>query len=755
MIKNCLPFLLLILIFSCTPAPSEDSSNRDNADPQIETQIDALLKNMTLEEKIGQTALRGTSSRVKGSLPEELKEAVRNGQIGAFLNVMKPEYVDELQRIAVEESPNGIPLIFARDVIHGFKTIFPIPLGLTASWEPEQARIAARSSAKEATQVGVRWTFAPMVDICRDSRWGRIAESPGEDPYLASLFSAAYIHGFQGDSLSQPDAMAACVKHFAAYGAAIGGRDYNSAEMHESQLRNFYLPPFEAAFEAKAATVMTSFNDLNGVPASANPFLLKDILRGEYGFDGFVVSDWNSVTEMIPHGFAKDKKEAARLSMNGGMEMEMTSDAYELNLLDLIKTGRVSEEDLDDAVRNILRIKIRLGLFDQPYRATTTAPNYYAEEDMQAARVAAEKSSVLLENNNILPLSSKSKIALIGPLADQPHEQLGTWTFDGEKEMTKTVKAAFEENDINFDFAEGLEFSRSNSKKGFAKAIRIAKDADVIVFVGGEEAILSGEAHSRGDIRMPGAQEALLNELSKTGKPIVLVLMAGRPLDIEDIKSHADAILMMWHPGTMGGPALCNLLYGQSSPEGRLPVTWPKDAGQLPLYYNHNNTGRPADSSSFVQMNDIPVGAWQSSLGNNSHYLDFGFTPAYPFGYGLTYTSFNYSDLIIEKDELKRTDTLMLSVMLENTGSYEGVETVQLYIQDRFASSVRPVKELKAFRKVSLEKGAQKRIRFELPVSELSFIGHDIQAILEAGDFYVWLGANATEGIRGSFKLVD
>lgn len=748
--------LSLLCLIACQAEDKGTTQIKKTSNSAVEQRIDALLSKMSLEEKIGQTALRGSSSSSTGGISDEIIEDIRAGRIGAFLNVMDPEHMQELQRLAVEESPNGVPIVFARDVIHGFKTIFPIPLGLAASWDDEQAEICGRVSSIEATQAGIRWTFAPMVDICRDSRWGRISESPGEDPYLGELISAAYVRGFQGDSLNAPDAMAACVKHYAAYGAAVGGRDYNSAELHESQLRNMILPPFQAAFDAGVATVMTSFNDVNGVPASGNSFLLKDVLKGEIGFDGFIVSDWNSITEMIPHGFAADEKHAAELAANAGLDMEMTSESYENHLEELIKEGKFKEAELDDFVRNILRIKIRLGLFENPYTDWSTPPVYYEEEHMAAAKTAAIKSSVLLKNNkSLLPLQQSTKVAVIGPLADKGHEQLGTWTFDGEKTKTQTVVDAFEAGEANFNFVEGLTHSRDMSEDQFKSAVRAAKRSDVAVIVAGEEAILSGEAHSRAKINLPGAQEALIEAIAETGTPIVLVIMAGRPITYFDYQDQLDAVLMTWHPGTMGGPAIYDMLYGIAEPEGRLPVTWPKTAGQLPLYYNHKNTGRPASAESFVPMDKIPVEAWQSSLGNTSHYLDYGFTPHYPFGYGLGYTTYKYSNLVIAEKQLNKDGTVKVSVDLTNTGSRAGHEIAQLYVQDVTASTTRPVRELKTFQKVKLKSGETKTLSFEVPVSDLSFVGADLETHLEAGTFNLWIGNNAMSGQKGSFELVD
>ena len=710
---------------------------------------------MTLEEKLGQTALRGTSSRVKGGLPESLKQAVREGRIGAMLNVMKPEFVDELQRIAVEESPHGIPLIFARDVIHGFKTIFPIPLGLAASWDPEFAEICGRISAHEASGVGIRWTFAPMLDIAQDSRWGRIAESPGEDPYLASLLGAAYVRGFQGDDLSDPTRMAACAKHYLGYGAAIGGRDYNTVVLSEPLLQNIYLPPFEAAIEAGAATVMTAFNEVNGVPATGNQYLLQDILRDQWAFPGLVVSDWNSVIEMIPHGYAAGEREAAKFAAQAGLDMEMTSTAYDDHLLDLMERGEISEKQLDDLVRHILHVKFELGLFTAPYRPENHDGDWYAAEHLDAAKRAAIASSVLLENDNILPLQVGTKVALIGPLANAPREQLGTWTFDGEAEPSQTPLAALEAAGHTVHYAPGLAYSRDRAKDGFNAAIEASLKSDVIVFIGGEEAILSGEAHSRANIDLPGAQRELLEQLKKTGKPIVLVIMAGRPISFYDQADLFDAVLMQWHPGTMGGPALEEMLFGKEEPGGRLPVTWPKMAGQLPLFYNHKNTGRPAEPDQFVHIDDIPVGAWQSSLGNDSHYLDAGFTPHYPFGYGLGYAEWEYGEPQLVDSVLQVGDTLQVRIEVKNLTNRAGSELVQLYTQDVAASLTRPVRELKAFQRVRVEPNESLEIELKVPVSALSFVNGAGEEVLEPGTFQVFVGPNAAEGAMRTFTLSE
>ncbi|MFY0627540.1 MAG: glycoside hydrolase family 3 C-terminal domain-containing protein [Reichenbachiella sp.] len=741
-------FLLALFIVACQPKDKTASSSR-----RLEFKIDSVLSKMTLQEKIGQTNQRGTSSRVKGCLSKALKTAVKEGRIGAMLNVMNTDYVEELQKIAIEESPNGIPLIFGRDVIHGFKTIFPIPLAQAASFNPELVKEGSRIAAKEASTSGIRWTFAPMLDISRDARWGRIAESAGEDPYLTEVMGKAYIEGFQGD-LSNPYSIAACAKHFVAYGAAEGGRDYNSSSMSDEQLQNVYLRPFAQAVESDVATFMTSFNDLNGVPASGNKFILKNMLREAWGFDGFVVSDWNSIIEMIKHGFTKDKKQAAEKALNAGLDMEMMSQSYENYTKELIEEGKFTESQLDDLVRNILRIKFKLGLFETTKFDKDTSI-LYASEHLEAAKQSAIESAVLLKNyNDVLPISDKTKrIALIGPLANAPHEQLGTWTFDGEKDYTITPLQAFNETfgESNILYTAGLENSRDTSSKGFSKALSFAKSADVILFFGGEEAILSGEAHSRANIDLPGAQEQLIKELAKLNKKIVLIIMAGRPITIGNIVDNVDAILFAGHPGTMGGPALTDLILGEVSPSGKLPFTWPKSVGQIPMYYNHKNTGRPASKESYIHMDDIPVGAWQSSLGNESHYLDDGYEPMYPFGYGLTYSSVVYSNLSIDNPALKMGDNTTVKVDLKNEGNRDVKEVVQLYIQDCFGSITRPVKELLRFKKSTIKSGETKTIEFEFNTEDLKFYNIDGEWVTEPGEFKLWVGTNSASGLEKAF----
>lgn len=727
------------------------------ADATTESKIDALVARMTLEEKIGQTALRGTSSRERGRVSEELLDRVRGGEVGAFLNVTSIENVDALQNAAVNESRLGIPLVFARDVIHGYRTIFPVPIGMASSWSPDLVETATRVSAEEATLAGIRWTFAPMIDISRDARWGRIAESLGEDPYLSSALARAMVRGFQGDDLARQNSMAATAKHFAAYGAAEGGRDYNTVSMSEQDLREIYLPPFKAAAEEGAASFMTSFNEVNGVPATGNRFLLQQVLRDEWGYDGMVVSDWDSTIEMIAHGFARDEKEAAFLSARAGLDMEMTSQSYERHLAELVREERISEAQLDEFVRNVLRMKFRLGLFENPHRRPADDETILSPAHLAMATDAAMQSMVLLRNeNHVLPLDeSRQTIALIGPMADAPHDQLGTWVFDSHEDDSVTpLQSLTARLGDRLNYAPGLEISRTKSRDGFDEALRVAADSDVIVFVGGEESILSGEAHSRADIRLPGAQEALLLELAKLNKPIVLVVMAGRPIVLANVLDSVDAVLMAWHPGTMAGDALSGLLFGDESPSGRLPITWPKAVGQIPIYYNHKNTGRPPEPDEFVQLDDIPVGAWQSSLGNDSHYLDIGYLPEFPFGFGLTYSDFEYSDVSLSRSSISMDETLTASATVRNVGEVQATEVVQLYIHDLFGATTRPVRELQGFERITLAPGASATVEFTIRTEQLSFYDEELNEIVEPGDFHVWIAPDAARGAPARFTLL-
>lgn len=774
------------------------------AQNNIEKRVEDLLSKMTLEEKIGQMnqvsffavddkaiaqysdddmdtflirmGIAGGQGQKKPSemtksekialikaqaakmLDNNITQPIRDGKIGSLLNITDPVMVNKLQKAAMDESRLGIPMIIGRDVIHGFKTIFPIPLGQAASFNPQMIEDGARIAAIEARSTGVNWTFAPMLDISRDARWGRIAESLGEDPYLGGQLGAAMVRGFQGNgNLADPNAIAACVKHFIGYGAAEGGRDYNSTNIPPHLMRNIYLPPFHNSIKAGAATLMTSFNDNDGIPASGNSYILKNILRDEWKFDGFVVSDWASIGEMIAHGFAKDDKQAAEISANAGLDMEMVTGAYLKYLPELIKEGKVSMATVDNAVRNILRIKFRLGLFENPYVDTNKASVMYADAHMKAARRAAVESAILLKNdNNTLPLAESKKIAVIGPMANAPHDQLGTWIFDGDKNHTVTPIGALKGDykHIRYVYEPALAFSREKNTANFEKAKQAAASADVAVVFLGEESILSGEAHSLSNINLIGVQSELLKAVKSTGKPVVLVIMAGRPLTIERDLPFADAVLFNFHPGTMGGPAIFDLLFGKANPSGKLPATFVREVGQIPMYYNHNNTGRPAPEK-VMGLDEIELEAGQTSLGNTSFYLDSGKDPLYPFGYGLSYSMFEYSGLTLSSASIPMNGTLTARVTLKNTSNVDGTEVAQLYIQDIVGSVVRPVRELKGFQRVALKAGESKIIEFKLSADDLAFYGRDLIKRTEAGDFNIWIGGDSNASLKSTFSVTE
>lgn len=737
-----------LLALSLTACSQPSGSGKEAS---VDRQVEELLGKMTLQEKIGQM---NQLSPFGG--PEEVAEQIRKGEIGSLLNVTDPDVVNRIQKIAVEESRLGIPVLMSRDVIHGYKTIFPIPLGQAATFNPQIVEDGARVAAIEASADGIRWTFAPMIDISRDPRWGRIAESCGEDPYLSAAMGVAMMKGFQGDSLNDPTSIAACAKHFVGYGAAEGGRDYNSTSIPERQLRNVYFPPFEAAAKAGCATFMTSFNDNDGVPSTGNSFILKDVLRDEWKYDGMVVTDWASTAEMISHGFCKDEKEAAMKSVNAGVDMEMVSGTFIRHLEALVKEKKVSEAAIDEAVRNILRLKFRLGLFDNPY-VNTDQDVKYAPTHLAKAKEAVEQSVILLKNDEeTLPFTDKIRtIAVVGPLADAGHDQMGTWVFDGEKAHTQTLLPALKEmygDKVTFIYEPALGYSRDKNTANISKAVSAAMRADAVLACVGEESILSGEAHSLADLHLQGAQSELIAALAKTGKPLVTVVMAGRPLTIEQEVKQSDAVLYAFHPGTMGGPAIADLLFGKAVPSGKTPVTFPKMVGQIPVYYAHTNTGRPASRQETL-IDDIPLEAGQTSLGCTSFYMDAGFDPLFPFGYGLSYTTFGYDNLRLATDKPSANGTLEISFDLTNTGKYDGTEVVQLYVQDKTGSVTRPVKELKGFQRVSLKQGEKKTVSFSLPIEELAFWNIDMQRVVEPGEFNLWVGPNSAEGLQTSFTI--
>jgi len=737
--------LLTLLCFLSLPARTPDDKSLEDK------KISELLAKMTMEEKIGQLAQFNSDSR---PTMEELKAVIRQGGVGSFLNPGDRAAKDSLQRVAVEESRLGIPLIFGRDVIHGFRTIFPIPLGQAASWNPLLVEKASSIAAREAAQTGVHWTFAPMMDIARDPRWGRIAESLGEDPVLAGELAAAMTRGFQGKNLADPNSIAACAKHYVGYGAAEGGRDYNTTLIPEQELRNVYLVPFHSAVKAGVATLMSAFNDLNGIPASGNAFTLRQVLRNEWNFDGFVVSDWTSMTEMINHGYCADDREVALKALSAGVDMEMVSETYRSHVRELIESGQLDQNYLDEAVANILRIKIRLGLFENPYSVPEDKSVMLHPDHLQTARDLAAQSLVLLKNKNVLPVGPGVKtIAIIGPMADNPLDQIGTWAPDRNPDDSVTPLQVFREQAglRKILFAKGLDKPRSMDKKHFAAAIDAAKKADLAIVFVGEDELLSGEAHSRAFLNLPGLQEELISAVAATKTPMVLVIMAGRPLTFLNPLDQAEAVLYAWHPGTMAGPALYDVLTGAVAPSGKLPVTLPRTVGQVPIYYNHRNTGRPPSA----EMLGIPLGTPEDPKGFVSSYLDADFTPQFPFGFGLSYTTFTYSNLKLSTTKLRSGQRLTVTFTLENSGSVAAEEVVQLYTRDITGSITRPVKELKAFRRVMLKPGQKQELEFVLTETDLAFWNAEMKFTAEPGKFVVMVGGSSADSdlLKSEFEL--
>ena len=737
-----------------------------------QARIAALLSQMTLEEKVGQLLQVPAGG---GHVPELLRRAVSVGRIGSVINEVHVDTVNELQWLATRQSRLGIPLLVGRDVIHGFTTVFPIPLGQAASWNPALVTLGARVAAREAAAVGVNWTFSPMVDIGRDPRWGRVAEGYGEDPYLTGVMGAAAVRGYQGASLADVGSIAACAKHFAGYGASESGRDYNTTNIPENELRNVHLPPFKAAIDAGVATLMTSFSDLNGVPASANALLLTQILRDEWAFDGMVVSDWESIRQLAVHGFTANDRDSAFEAATAGVDMEMTSTTYADHLAALVRDGHVSMQRLDTMVSNVLRLKFRLGLFENPYTDASHFPEAACAEHLQAARDAAVESLVLLKNDHVaheavtapvlpLALDRLSSLAVIGPLADDPHDQLGTWIFDGDAQYSVTTLQAIRAHcqahgqadgghGVAVHYARGVATTRSRDRAEFAEAVAVAERSDAVVLVLGEEAILSGEAHCRADVTLPGVQEELIAAIAATGKPVVLVLMAGRALAIERVVPHVQALVYAWHPGTMGGAAIADVLFGAASPSGKLPVTLPRVTGQIPMYYGHKHTGKPATHDTVVHIDDIEARAPQLSVGNTSFHLDVAHTPLFPFGYGLSYGTIEYANITTSHSTLTPDGSITVSADVINTGHRAADEVVQLYVRDVVGNVTRPVRELKAFEKVHLLPGERRLVRFTLTADHLAFYGRAMRRMTEPGQFHVWIGGSSTTDLRTEFVL--
>ena len=727
------------------------------ADYPIEARIVELVSRMAIEEKIGQMV----QVNYEGEVSADLRGAIEAGQVGSLLNVVDVDVANELQRIATEQSRLGIPLLLARDVIHGFRTVLPIPLGLAATWNPELVERGTRIAALEAATVGVNWTFAPMIDISRDPRWGRIAESFGEDPYLTSRLAVAMVDGFQGDDLSAVGTIAATAKHFAGYGASEAGRDYNTTNIPENELRNVYLPPFKAAVDAGVASLMASFSDIDGVPASGNRLLMQEILRDEWEFDGFVVSDWVSIEQLVDHGFAANLREAARKAADAGVNMEMVSRAYADHLLGLVRDGEIAMDRIDELVAGILRAKLGLGLFENPYTDPAALPETANDGHLAVAREAALQSLVLLRNESgALPLDvgELESVAVIGPMADDPYEQLGTWIFDGDQSLSRTPLQAIRDlvgAQVRIQHVRALETTRSRNTDGFAEAMEAAASADAVIAFLGEESILSGEAHSRADIDLPGSQVELVHRLRESGKPVIVVILAGRPLTIQNILEQVDALVYAWHPGTMGGPAIADALFGVESPSGKLPVTFPKLVGQIPIYYAQKNTGKPATPETWVHLDDLPVRGAQSAYGMTSHHLDAGYTPLFPFGFGLSYAQFSYSDIELSETAVGMEETLTVEAVVTNDGDVAADEVAQLYVRDLVGDVTRPVRELKGFQRLRLNPRESRTVSFELGAADLAFHGQDMTLITEPGQFHVWIGGSSDTDLRAEFALVD
>lgn len=712
--------------------------------------VSDLMARMTVEEKIAQLVqftADGTVTGPKGGT--NFVEEIKKGNVGSILNATGVEYTRKLQQMNLENSRLKIPLLFGYDVIHGYRTIFPITLGETASWDTDLAKRTSQIAAAEAAASGVHWTFAPMVDIARDPRWGRVSEGSGEDTYLGTQMAVARVKGFQGNDLKALNTILACTKHFAAYGAAEAGRDYNTVDMSERVLRETYLPPFKATVDAGVGTFMTSFNEISGVPATGNKFLLRDILKKEWDFKGFVVTDYTAINELIPHGFAKDSAHAAELALRAGVDMDMVGATFLKNLKNLLNEGRVTLADIDDACRRVLEAKYDLGLFEDPYRYNNEKREkeaIYKKEYLDVALEAANKSMVLLKNeNNVLPLRKDQKVAFVGPLVSDEWNIIGSWAATGDRNgyavsvREGVNKIITDKGKVTFDKGVEIVDARRDLMQA---ALDNARKADVIVAVMGEFENMSGEAASRTNIDLPGIQKEFLAELKKLGKPVVLVLMNGRPLTLTWEDANMDAILEAWYPGTMGGEAIAQTLYGINVPSGKLPMTFPRNVGQVPLYYNAKNTGRPY------------LGKTDPEQKYKSRYIDVDNSPLYPFGYGLSYTKFDYSNLKLSSVNLTMNGTLKVTVDVANTGNYDGEEVVQLYVRDVVGSVTRPVKELKGFKKISVKKGEKKTVEFELSPNDLRFYNIDMQFVAEPGDFEVYVGGSSATVLSDKFVLV-
>ena len=727
--------------------------------------IDQLMKKMTLEEKIGQLNLPVTGEITTGQAKSsDVAKRIRNGEVGGLFNLKGVERIREVQRQAVEESRLGIPLLFGMDVIHGYETIFPIPLGLSCTWDMKAIEESARIAAVEASADGISWTFSPMVDVSRDPRWGRVSEGNGEDPFLGAAIARAMIRGYQGKDMSRNDEIMACVKHFALYGASEAGRDYNTVDMSRQRMFNEYMLPYQAAVEAGVGSVMASFNEVDGVPATGSKWLMTDVLRKQWGFDGFVVTDYTGINEMIDHGMG-DQQTVAALALNAGVDMDMVSDAFSGTLKKSVEEGKVSAAAIDAACRRILEAKYKLGLFDNPYKycdVNRPKKQIFTKEHRAIARKTASESFVLLKNEGVLPLSKKGTIAVVGPLANTRSNMPGTWSVAavldnapslveglrevvGDRAKVVTAKGSNLIGDADYEkratmFGRELHRDNRTDRELLDEALKVAAGADVIVAALGESSEMSGESSSRTNLEMPDVQRALLQELLKTGKPVVLVLFTGRPLVLTWEEEHVPAILNVWFGGSEAAYAISDVLFGDVNPSGKLTATFPQNVGQIPLFYNHKNTGRP-----------VQEGRWFEKF--RSNYLDVSNEPLYPFGYGLSYTTFAYSDIHLSSTEMSADGELTATVTVTNTGSRDGAEVVQLYIRDLVGSVTRPVKELKGFEKIFLKAGESRKVSFSITPELLKFYNYDLQFVCEPGDFDVMIGGNSRDVKKARFLL--
>jgi beta-glucosidase len=751
---------VLVLLFVVMNAGAQTT------DPKMNGFITGLMKKMTLEEKIGQLNLLtpGGGIATGAVVSSDVESKIAKGNVGGLFGVIGYDKIKQAQDLAVTKSRLKIPLLFGSDVIHGYKTTFPIPLGLSCSWDIPLIERSASIAAAEATADGLCWVFSPMVDIARDPRWGRIAEGSGEDPYLGSKIAAAMVKGYQGNDFSKNNKLMACVKHFALYGAAESGRDYNTTDMSRLRMYNEYLPPYKAAVDAGVLSVMSSFNEIDGVPATANHWLLTDLLRKQWGFKGLVVSDYTSVNEMIAHGMG-DLQTVSALALKAGLDMDMVGEGFLTTLQKSLKEGKVTIKQIDDACRRVLEAKYRLGLFDDPYRfcnSERAANEVLSAEKRTAAREIATHSFVLLKNNNqLLPLKRSGTIALIGPLANNKNNMLGTWAVSGDPQLSIPVLTGMQQvagNDVKIIYAKGANITDDTllAQKAnvfgpradvdslspqalIIQAVQAAQNADVVVAVIGEASEFTGEASSRTDITIPSSQKKLVEALSKTGKPLVLVIMSGRPLVLNEENQWGSSILQTWFAGTEAGNSIADVLFGNYNPSGKLTTSFPRNVGQVPIYYNHKNTGRPLPGDQFEKF--------------RSAYLDIENTPLFPFGYGLSYTRFEYGDIRLDKNSMTPNTKIEATITVKNTGNFDGEETVQLYIQDLVGTITRPVKELKGFQKIFLKKGESKRVSFTLSTEDLKFYNANLKYVSEPGDFKVYIGANSKDVKEAAFKL--